>query len=178
MGGGPAANGARAAAAGLTAGGAIAQIQFPTPLPPEYDFRAIVIRNTGNGPLAMIAYENGNPFAWIIGGHNGTVTGFGRLNGQNYDDNDTTHRALAWLSDGVEHTLVLRVRKDSIIAYIDGLPQITLDTNLIGLSLPPDFHKSSSPVAGLWTGGDAVTIKSADIFTVAPKPAASPAPAQ
>jgi serine/threonine protein kinase len=132
----------------LAASGAGAQIQFPMALPPEYDFRATVIRATGNGALAMIAAENGNPFAWVIGGHAGTVSGFGVINGKDYDANDTTHRAGGWLSNGVEHTLVLRVRKDSIIAYIDGLPQLTLDTNLTGLSLSPNFKKSAAPLCG------------------------------
>ena len=75
---------------GITGQGTNARIQFHSPLPPEYDYRVSFVRNSGNGPIALVASANGRPFAWVIGGHDGTLSGFGMLSGKDYDVNPTT----------------------------------------------------------------------------------------
>lgn len=161
---------------GVTGQGAGAQIQFRTAPPAEYDYRVSFVRSQGNGPIAMIAAQQGHPFAWIVGGHDGTVTGFGLVNGKAYDQNETMRRADQWISNGLVHTLVLRVRKDLIMGYVDGAHQDGVDGKSNVLTLPPEFRQDNSARLGIWLGGDEVVIKSADVFELAPRLAPATGP--
>lgn len=156
-----------ASADGLTGSGPAAQVQFHASLPDEFVYRVRFVRFSGKGPIALIASRGGRAFTYEIGGHDGTTTGFGVVDGKNYDDNETTRRAPRWTANGVEHTVVLRVRKDWILAYIDGVQHDRV-SELSALALPADFKHDNTPPLGIWLGGDSVEIKSADIFELLP----------
>ncbi|MGD0767084.1 MAG: protein kinase [Tepidisphaeraceae bacterium] len=153
---------------GLTGQGASAQIQFHLPLPQEYVLRVRFVRFDGNNPIALIASRQGRPIAFVLGGHEGTLSGFGVVDGKNYDDNETTRRAPRWITNGIVHTLVLRVRKQFALAYLDGVQHDRVNVELSSLALPAEFHRDSSPPLGVWLGGDQVTVQSAELLELAP----------
>jgi tRNA A-37 threonylcarbamoyl transferase component Bud32 len=154
---------------GLTGQGAGAQIQFHVPLPQEYVFRVRFIRFDGNNPIALIASRQGRPFAFVLGGHEGTLSGFGVIDGKNYDDNETTRHAPRWIANGIVHTLVVRVRKQFALAYLDGIQHDRVNVELSTLALPAEIHRDNSPALGVWLGGDQVTIQSAQLLELAPE---------
>jgi tRNA A-37 threonylcarbamoyl transferase component Bud32 len=153
---------------GLAGSGANAQVQFHTSLPDEYVYRVRFVRVDGNNPIALIASREGRSLAFVVGGHDGTISGFGNVDGASYDNNDTTRRLTRWISNGIVHTLVLRVRKDWMQAYLDGVQHDRVSEDSSNLTLPAEFRRDNSPPLGIWLGGDQVTVKSADLFELAP----------
>jgi hypothetical protein len=153
---------------GLAGSGANAQVQFHTSLPDEYVYRVRFVRVDGNNPIALIASREGRSLAFVVGGHDGTISGFGNVDGASYDNNDTTRRLTRWISNGIVHTLVLRVRKDWMQAYLDGVQHDRVSEDSSNLTLPAEFRRDNSPPLVIWLGGDQVTVKSADLFELAP----------
>jgi hypothetical protein len=162
---------------GLTGQGAGAQVQFHVPLPEEYVLRVRFVRFNGNNPISLIASRRGRPFAFVLGGHEGTLCGFGVIDGKNYDDNETTRRSPRWITNGIVHTLVVRVRKQFALAYLDGIQHDRVNVELSSLALPAEYHRDNSPPLGVWLGGDQVTVQSAELLVPAPAlpPATMPA---
>ncbi|MGD0388692.1 MAG: protein kinase [Tepidisphaeraceae bacterium] len=162
---------------GLTGRGTSAQIQFHIPLPEEYVFRVRFVRFGGNKPIALIASRDGRPFAFVLGGHEGTLCGFGVIDGRNYDDNETTRHSPRWITNGIVHTLVVRVRKQFALAYLDGMQHDRVNVELSSLALPAECRRDRSPPLGVWLGGDQVTIQSAELLDLVPAlpPATMPA---
>ncbi|MGD0139844.1 MAG: hypothetical protein ABSD28_13275 [Tepidisphaeraceae bacterium] len=164
---------------GLTGQGSSAQIQFHSRLPDEYVFRVRFVRFDGNNPIALIASRQGRPFAFVLGGHEGTLSGFGVVDSKNYDDNETTRRSPRWIANGIVHTLVVRVRNQFALAYLDGIQHDRVNLELSSLALPAGFHRDNSPPLGVWLGGDQVTIQSAELLELAPTlPTATTAPSE
>ncbi len=163
---------------GLAGRGIDAEVKFPATLPPEYDFRVSFIRATGVGGIALVASAQGHPFAWVVSAPGG-ITGFEQVNGASFDNNDTTRRTPRFpLTNGVIHTAVLRVRSDIILGYLDGPQRDFVRTEGVTLSLPPQIHQSSTAPLGVSLGSGQYTIKSVDLFPVAPRPTpATTAPA-
>jgi hypothetical protein len=151
-------------AGALSGQGPGAQIQLGAAPRGEYDYRVVFSRAIGEGPIGLIASEGGHSFAWIIGGHGNTVAGFGTVAGRDYDDNETTRQKNRWIENGMEHSALLRVRKDSVTAFLDGYPCCSMQTNFADMALPGTWHQTAESGLGVWLGGDNVRIASADVF--------------
>jgi serine/threonine protein kinase len=152
-----------------------AQIQFPTQPPAEYDYRITFVRYSGNGGVGLICSQRGKSFVWIFGGHNGTASGLGQVQGEPFDNNETTRHSMNWLPNGLVHTLVVRVRKDWAIAFLDGQNLGRANGLLMPLSLP-SYVKTPSAASplGIWLESDAVIVKSADVFALSPRATTEP----
>jgi hypothetical protein len=146
-------------------------------LPDEYALRVRFVRFDGNNPIALIVSHEGRPFAFVLGGHEGTLSGFGMVDGRNYDDNDTSRRSTRWIANGIVHTMVLRVRKTWAQVYLDGMQHDRVNEQLSSLALPTDFHRDNSPPLGIWLGGDPVTIQSAELLPLSPALSTATTPA-
>jgi serine/threonine protein kinase len=154
--------------AGILSGqGPGAQLHFPYSPSGEYDYRISVNRVMGIQPVALIATQNGHPFAWVVGGHRDTLAGFAMVDGRDYDLNITTREGQKWLGNEAKVTLVLRVAKDSVTAYVDGQQAGFYKTDFSDMSLPATWYHQASPTPGIWLGGDHVAIDSADVLTYA-----------
>jgi hypothetical protein len=80
-----------------------------------------------------------------------------------------------WLPNGLVHTLVVRVRKDWAIAFLDGQNLGRANGLLMPLSLP-SYVKTPSAASplGIWLESDAVIVKSADVFALSPRATTEP----
>lgn len=89
-------------------------------VPREYDFRVQFTQVDGNNCAAQI-FSAGNPGVLVMGAFKRSITGFQQLAGRWVDnkDNPTGVRGLRW-ENGRTHTSVVRVRKGSIEAWLDG----------------------------------------------------------
>jgi hypothetical protein len=151
-----------------------AQIQFPFQPPDEYDYRVSFVRFNGNGAIGLIAAQHGNPFEWIFGGQGGTVTGAGNVGSEPYDNNETTRHAANWLPNGVVHTLVVRVRRDWVLAYLDGSFMGRVSGEYNKFTLPADVRApSATQPLGIRLESDAVIVKSVDVFALSQRTAAT-----
>jgi hypothetical protein len=88
------------------------------PVPREYDFRVQFTQVDGDNCVAQL-FTAGNPAALILGGWKRTVSGFQQIAGKWANVNATGVRGLKF-ENGRMHTSVVRVRTDSIEAWLDG----------------------------------------------------------
>jgi hypothetical protein len=89
-------------------------------VPREYDFRVQFTQVDGDNCAAQI-FSAGNPGVLVLGAFKRSVTGFQQIAGRWVDnkDNPTGVRGIRW-ENGRTHTSVVRVRKGSIEAWLDG----------------------------------------------------------
>jgi hypothetical protein len=95
-----------------------ARVAIRCRLPREYDFRIQFTQVDGDN-CAVQMFTAGNPAALVMGGWKRTVTGFQQIANKSANVNATGVRDLDW-ENGRKHTSVVRVRRDSIEAWIDG----------------------------------------------------------
>lgn len=84
--------------------------------------------------------RDGRFLTLILGGWGGSVSGLSCLDGEDAGSNDT--RTLRGFSNGVEHTVLLRVTDERVDVLLDGAP--LLGASLVGreLSLRPEVELS------------------------------------
>jgi hypothetical protein len=147
--------------------GSDAGIQFSYAPHGEYNFRVAFIRNEGTGPISLIGHAKGHGFSWQIGGNSNTVAGIAMVNGKPYDQNMTTQRVPRWIVNGKPHLVVISARKDGIRTYLDGRQTNYLNADQFdNLDLDPAIKQPDGNTLGLLIGGDAVTIRSADVIEI------------
>jgi hypothetical protein len=109
-----------------------ARLGIRYPLPREYDFRIQFTQVDGDNCAAQM-FTAGNPAVLVIGAWKRTVTGFQQIAGRWANNNVTGVRGLKF-ENGRMHTSVVRVRKDSIEAWLDGKRIIAYATDGSDLS--------------------------------------------
>jgi hypothetical protein len=87
-------------------------------VPREYDFRVQFTQVDGENCAAQM-FTAANPAALVLGGWKRTVTGFQQIDNKWANANPTGVRGLRW-DNGRKHTSVVRVRRQSIEAWLDG----------------------------------------------------------
>ncbi len=121
------------------------RLRIPYMPPEEYDFRVKFTRDTGMNDVALIASANDHKFLLGLGGFENTISGFAMVDGHWIGDNPTTFRAPGFLRNGRQYTAVVHVRKDRIMASLDG--------QLVGEPLTAD-NKLSLPIE--WDVGEGI----------------------
>jgi hypothetical protein len=109
-----------------------ARLGIPYQPPEEYDFRVDFTRTGGDNCMAQL-FTHHNPCALILFGWKGTVCGFQQINNQSAERNSTGVRGVPTVSDQ-RHISVVRVRKDSIEAWLDGKLLVRYETDGSDLS--------------------------------------------
>jgi len=103
----------------LTSDGAQhARMNIPYDPPEEYDFRVDFTRTSGDNCMTQI-FTHQKQACLVVYGWKGTVTGFQQINDQSAERNPTGVRGLP-TENGQRHTSVVKVRKNSIEAWLDG----------------------------------------------------------
>jgi S1-C subfamily serine protease len=97
-----------------------ARIEFQYSPPDEYDYQVTFSRNTGNDAAVFVATEAGYQFMFFVGGYANTIAAFEDIDHIGGDKNQTSIKRSSWLVNGKKYTCVLKVRRDSVAAYIDG----------------------------------------------------------
>ncbi|HEY7091035.1 MAG TPA: hypothetical protein VH518_23260, partial [Tepidisphaeraceae bacterium] len=146
-----------------------AKLRLPYTPSGEYDLRVLASRTEGNGALALVLVYNGHEFAWFMGNHINGECGFALVDGKAWTVNRSTVRHPGMRIDGKSYTILVKVRKDSLAAYIDGELVDEFKTNYQDLSLRP-MHSMGENMMGIWTASS-IVVRSADLYPVAPGPA-------
>lgn len=89
------------------------RLAIPCSAPEEYDFRIDFTRQAGLGPH-MIFSVNGKSASWLMGAADGNRYCFGQ-----HQNNPQAVLRPAF-ANGVRHTCIVQVRKNSLTAYLDG----------------------------------------------------------
>jgi hypothetical protein len=86
--------------------------------PVEYDFRIEFTRVAGDNCIAQI-FTHKNPCTFVLFGWKNTISGFQQVGGLSADKNPTGVKGSS-TENGKRHTSVVKVRKASIEAWLDG----------------------------------------------------------
>jgi hypothetical protein len=139
-------------------------IEIPYVPPAEYDFRIAFIAAPGAAhQLTSILAEGDHQFIWMLGGLDNTTCGFASVDNKNFSNNQTSKTATAWISDDRPHVSLVKVRRDSIEAYLDGTLISSLKTDYKNIKLSEVFKLKRSDTIGL-SMGNAITVRSIDVI--------------
>jgi hypothetical protein len=146
----------------------LAAIEFPYVPPEEYDYRVNFVRTDGNATAVMviICFAGGRQFEWIISENQ---VGFGLIGGkpQNRSTTKTDHPLIA---DGKPCTILVKVRKTGVEAYLDNEnePVSTLKTDYQEFSLPPGYQRAlhANNTIAVVVRGQTFTLKSAEVIEI------------
>ena len=105
----------------------------------EYDFRITFTRTGGEGRVAQELRFNGKSFLWVMGAYNNRRSGFALVGEKGAGDNRTTVSKESVLTNGQRHMGEVRVRNDSVSAYLDGELVRYMPTDYADLSCPADW---------------------------------------
>jgi serine/threonine protein kinase len=100
----------------------------------EYDFQITFTANSETGRVEQYLVFDGKYFAWIMGAH----SGFARVNDRAYNSNSSTRKTD--FAVGHTYTVQVKVRSDSVTAYLDGAELSRLETDYSNLSPGPSNH--------------------------------------
>jgi len=95
-----------------------ARLGIRYPVPREYDFRIQFTQVDGDNCATQI-FTAGRPAVFVLGAYKRTVTGFQQIAGKWVNANETGVRGIKF-ENGRMHTSIVKVRKDSIEAWLDG----------------------------------------------------------
>ncbi|MCX5660524.1 MAG: hypothetical protein NTW19_12495 [Planctomycetota bacterium] len=141
-------------------------IRFPYQPPAEYDFTMeFTIGSLGKpGDMIMICAAGDSTFGWVAGGggNNSTLL-FGAVNGVWGEGNPTLSNNLKGVFEaGHRHKMVVSVRRNELLASIDGRIVKQFPTNFKNLGFPGSLGIGAG-VLGLCIGNDAVVVHAADV---------------
>jgi hypothetical protein len=147
--------------------GAPAQLQFNHDPSARYNLRVRFTRPQGDAPVSLICRTPKRWFCFTVGGARNTTAGIGAIKGASYDRNQSTKKSPAWIANRTPHELVVAFRNEYIRAYLDGTQIGYLNPDQFDkLDLEPSLTPPTRNSVGIATGGDAITIDSADIIEI------------
>jgi hypothetical protein len=148
-------------------------LRLKAPPAGEYDFHIVFAKQSGERWVTLFLTYKGSSFGWITGLRN-------KFSGFSATINNSPKPKLLARSDGVlevntNYDVVIKVRKDSISAWVNGKLSSEYSANYAEMGLPDDL----SPMAGSLgiASPDPIVIDSADVTPVSneePQPAAGP----
>jgi hypothetical protein len=100
------------------AAGGLSKLAIPYLPPQEYDYRVSFKRVVGTAVFLVMTDRN-KSFVWVACAWDGITSGFELIGGKEANANATTTK-LPQINDLGPHTAVIRVRTDSVSAYLDG----------------------------------------------------------
>lgn len=125
------------------------RVALPYEPPEDYDFEVEFTR-VGEDTVVVMFVVAGKPVMWVMGGWNDTIFAFQAVNGQAGDQrNPTTVKAS--LQTGRRYACVVKVRKGTAQAYLDGRRMSQCDAGTQALSLPAEWALSSPGILGFGT---------------------------
>ncbi len=100
----------------LSDDGQYARFRIPYQPPEEYDFRIVFTRVEGNNDVCQLLSQGQTSFAWVMAAGNNTMMYFTTIKKLNGD----TNYVQSALTTGQKTESVVKVRRDSVAAYING----------------------------------------------------------
>ena len=121
-----------------------ALLEIPYSPPHEYDYRIVfVVSSLANQPVALACCGGGTQFSFVIGGWGNTISGFSMINGRGANINPTGVRANHWIVSGQRHVSVVKVRKDGVEGWFDGVLVASHKTDWADMS--PGYDRLRRP---------------------------------
>jgi len=147
---------------------AYTQLQFPYDPPLEYDYRIVFKRVEGSSSANMILSSQDRAFLFLLDGWSDGSFGFDLIDGKFANDNPTGIK-LAPFENGRVYTSVVQVRKDRLIAFLDG-KKITEWTREKGeLSLFAEWKPRNEKLLGLGTFDSQYLFQSVQVLEITGK---------
>jgi len=125
------------------------RLEIPYQPPQEYDFRILFSRQDGSDSVTQILSRSGRSFGWTMGGSNNAVFGFETINGVSAAANQTTVKGAVGLENGRKYTSVVKVRDQSVKAYLDGRLLSEWKTDYADMDIYKDWKLRNSSLLGL-----------------------------
>jgi hypothetical protein len=117
------------------------RVRIPYAPPEEYDFRIVFTRLDGNADVAQLLSHGPASFAWEMGAFDNTNTLISIIK----DPNPTIKRVQSVLANGKSSESIVKVRRNSVSAYLNGKLLASYTTDYSDLSID-----------GGWSGIDGV----------------------
>jgi serine/threonine-protein kinase len=92
-------------------------LRIPYEPPPEYDFKTVFTRASGECCTAQFLVRDGRSFYFEVGGYGNNFSGFALVGGKGSKDNPTHGNFVP--KDGVKLTMIVQVRRDRVTALMD-----------------------------------------------------------
>jgi hypothetical protein len=134
------------------AAGGLSKLAIPYLPPPEYDYRVTFKRGMGTAVFLVMMDRNKN-FVWVACAWDGITSGFELVGGKEANANATMTK-VPQINDLGPHTAVIRVRTDSVSAYLDGTLVGRYLTDASDLSMPAALALDGYPL-GIGLGASA-----------------------
>jgi hypothetical protein len=128
-----------------------ARAQFAYTPPAEYDFMVSFSVEEGGEEVGQVCYCSGHQFVYDLGNAGDSYAGFELVNGVQCRNNESARKKNRWLVPGQHYVSVVKVRKGSVEAYLNGQFVTGLKTDYSNLSLSGDRRLSRTDTVGIST---------------------------
>jgi hypothetical protein len=162
----------------LTCGGGTSRLEFPIDGPDEYDFVVEFTRPVAGADFVMMCSTRGTPFAFCAGGAGGREFAITKLDGRRFQGNPTFASVDGLLAPDEPHRAEVRVRRDEVIALLDGNEMCRHKTDFSDLAADPFFSTRDPKHLGIASWSTPTTVLMATLTPVdaQAKPVPLPAP--
>ena len=128
------------------------RIEIPYEPPAEYDFRADF--TAGGGAVVQFLSKPPRSFMWIMGGWRNTISAFDLVGGVTGDKNPTSVRQGGGLQNRRQYSSIIKVRNDSVKAYLDGKLVSQWKTDYSDMSIRAEWKLRKPSLLGVGAHGD------------------------
>jgi TolB-like protein len=151
----------------LHASGGGAVIQFPYQPPAEYDFRIVFARVNGGDCVNQNCSANGRQFIWFLDAFGSHTSKFAQVT-RKTDNDDPAGKitsAHTLLNNNQDYTSIVKVRKNSVAAYLDGELIAERKTDYSDMRAFPGWGLARSDVVGLGANGG-TTFRTVEVIEI------------
>jgi hypothetical protein len=139
-------------------------IEFNYVPPEEYDYQVVCSREDGNDAIDLYCAAGGRQFRYLVGAWSNHVSGFSDIDGEDADCNQTTGRIT--LEDHRKYTVVVKVRRNGVAAYLDGNLISHWETNYLDMGISVDKRLRRCDTIGLEAWNSVYRIYAATITEI------------
>jgi len=151
----------------LLASGGGCVIQFPYQPPAEYDFRIVFVRVAGGDCVNQNCSANGRQFIWFLDAFGSHTSKFAQVL-RKTDNDDAAGKitsAHTLLNNNQDYTSIVKVRKNSVAAYLNGELIAERKTDYSDMRAFPGWGLARSDVVGLGANGG-TTFRTVEVIEI------------
>jgi aspartyl protease family protein len=119
------------------------RLRIPYEPPDEYDFHVRFTRVSENHDVCQMLWRGGRSFLWTMGAHDNQSCFFANINGIYMDGNPSKIDVDSVLTNGQAYDSVVKVRKDSVEAFMNGKLVDRYSTDFFNLSIKNEWSLGS-----------------------------------
>jgi aspartyl protease family protein len=119
------------------------RLRIPYEPPDEYDFHVRFTRVSENHDVCQMLWRAGRSFLWTMGAHDNQSCFFANINGIYMDGNPSKIDVDSVLTNGQAYDSVVKVRKDSVAAFLNGKLVDRYSTDFFNFSIKNEWALGS-----------------------------------